>query len=386
MSPVLVSAAFTIGLFAVILLLLRPGYWINDDLKIAWLLGGYPGDAGPSPFPVHSNVLVGLLLIPFFVIAGTWNWFSIFLTLTNALSIFGLLYVSTCMTRLRLPRLLGWFTVVLASALLILEISYTVSAFLASLAGICLVWTSAQHDAPSHREAMAGIALVVLGSLIRLQMLAVAVVIAVPPLILAGTRTRRFAVLLTAAGLCALGAYGLGRLYVRTRPDWNAFFAYTQVRQTIHDSHRLFNVHGQIRRVGWTPNDQELFARWFFPDADLYSYDHLQYLEQHVSPYSQDLGTTLTAWLPGIMGGRNTPYVALIIGAVIFSGGAGLKVRKYLALVVALLMVLALNAGFAIAYKNPDYVQAASLAGCLIVSALVLCAEFDRRLGQWPIS
>ncbi len=158
------AAALTAGLFAVVLWVLHPGYWINDDLKIAWLLAGYPGGGGASPFSVYSNTLVGLVLLPLFRLAGSRNWFSILLALTNALSTATLLYIGLSRIRRYLVRLTVCGMLVLAVGLLILEISYTVTAFLASFAGIFLVWASAQRPDLNRNEALVGCSLIVLGS------------------------------------------------------------------------------------------------------------------------------------------------------------------------------------------------------------------------------
>ncbi len=376
----LVAMALTAALFALVLGILRPGYWINDDLKIAWLLAGYPGGGGASPFPVYSNALVGLALLPLFELVGSPNWFSILLELINALSTATLFYIGLSGIRRHPHRLMACAMLVLAVGLLILEVTYTVTAFLASFSGICLVWASLQHPEPSRNEALVGSGLIVLGSLIRLEMLPIAAAVAVPGFLLEGARRTRFLVWLACGGLAVLGTYGFSRLYVRANPEWNAFYAYSRVRGSIHDSHRLFNVHAQIRRVGWTPNDQELFARWFFPDPALYSYDHLRYLEQNVSPYSRDLVATVGAWLKDFVGGRNTPYVVSVFGTFLLALALGLSARTHLALVAALLAAFGVNAGFAFWHKDPDYVQACTLAACLM-----MCGFFvGRQLEQHP--
>jgi hypothetical protein len=379
-EPALLAAMLTAFLFLSVFSLLRPGYWINDDLKIAWLLAGYPGEKAPSPFPLHSSVIIGLILLPLFKSAAAQNWFTILLAATNALSISAMLYLVMRATRPPSIRILGCVIVLLTMALFVLQLTFTITAFLASLAGICLMSQSGDDTHRQKAEALAGIALVFLGSLIRLQMLPVALLVAVPSMFLAD-RPRRQIVLLTVAGLAVLAAYAFGRIYMRANPDWNLFFAYTQVRQSIHDSHRLFNVHGEVRRIGWTPNDQELFARWFFPDADLYSFDHLRYLEDRVSPYTQDLGSTLADWLPSLVRGRNAAYLIMTFGVLIWASSLALPIRRYLALAAPMLIAIGLNAGFAVTYKNPDYVQACTLAAGLVIAPVLLNFDRQPRLG-----
>lgn len=377
-SPAILAVVLTGALLIVIVALLRPGYWINDDLKIAWLLSGYPAAGSPIPFAVHSNVLVGLFLLPLFRFAGSRNWFSISLELTNALATAVLVYLSISAFRRLRHRLAAGSLVLALMALFVLEVSYTISAFLASLAGFLLVWTGTQRRTSDGAEVFAGIAMVVLGSLIRFEMLLLAAAISLAPLFFLTTQLRRFAAVLAVAAFAVFGGYAFNRLYVRTRPDWNAFYAYTQVREEIHDTHRLSNVHGQIRRIGWTPNDQELFARWHYPDPVIYSYEHLTYLKEKVSPFSQNVTATLAEWFPQFLGGRNTAYLVVIVG--IFAWGAALRLddRRQLAVAGTALAAFLANAALVIVYKNPDYVQACTIAAAAFLAAPILGSDLER--------
>jgi hypothetical protein len=377
--PSVLALLLTGATLFVVLGFLRPGYWINDDLKIAWLLAGYPAAGDPIPFAVHSNVLVGLLLVPLFNYAGSINWFAIFLELTNAVSAAILVYLAMSAFRQPRQRLIAGLVVLGGMALFFLEVSFTISAFLASLAGFVLVWTSTQHPTLRRGHALAGIAMVLLGSVIRLEMLLMATAISLPPLLFLSIRLRRFVSILAIIGFVVFAAYALGRLYVRARPDWNTFYAYTQVREQIHDTHRLANVHGQIRRIGWTPNDQELFARWHYPDQSTYSYEHLAYLQEKVSPFSQNPGATLAAWFPQMLGGRNTPYLVVLLGILAWAASQQLDYRRQFALAGTALAAIAIDAALAIVYKNPDYVQACTVAAAALLAAPLLRPDEVRR-------
>ena len=171
-----------------------------------------------------------------------------------------------------------------------LRITFTSTAGLACSAGLIAILAGATK-AKEEKTAMAiGIGLTVMGSLIRIEMLAIAAPLA---LVYAGTLHRtvlwRPAVMaLACAGLLVFLGYAFDRLYVRAHPDWNAFYAYNKAAQAIQDSHRLENMHTEIRRIGWSKNDQEVFARYFYPDPDTYSLERLQYLVDQVPGFSQN--------------------------------------------------------------------------------------------------
>jgi len=67
-----------------------------------------------------------------------------------------------------------------------------------------------------------------------------------------------------ATSIACLSVVIFDRLYIRTHPDWNYFYAYTRVRQacTTATGFQPSWSDSKDRMVG---NDQELFARWHFP-------------------------------------------------------------------------------------------------------------------------
>ena len=167
---------------------------------------------------------------------------------------------------------------------------------------------------------------------------------------------------------------------MRTHPNWNAFAAYTDVRGSLHDSHRLSNVHSQIRRIGWTPNDQELFARWFYPDALQYSYDHLAFLRDNVAPFSQNPVATLAASFPAFATDRNLPYLLLSVGIVLLGIRLDTEMRWLLALGSPLLIAVVVNAVLTVVYKDPSYVQSCTLAAGVLLTAPRVASKSERRL------
>ncbi|MFH1186444.1 MAG: hypothetical protein V1755_15650 [Chloroflexota bacterium] len=373
-SPQATASLITALFFGLCLLILRPGYWINDDLKIIWSVAGYPGGGETNPFMIHSNVLLGFLLAPLYALHTTLNWEIYLFALINACSIWVVLYLILSGSTSSDYRLRAVAAVLASGAILVLSITYTVTAALASLAGICLVLASANPRTSSWRwPALGGIALMLVGSLIRIQMLilAVALVVVAMPWIGRELNWRR----LLPVGLLTISVlgscYAFDRLYVRAHPEWNTYYAYNRIRQKLHDAHRLNNLHTQIRRVGWTGNDQELFARWFYPDADRYSYDHLSYLVERTSGMSQDPAGTLEAFARRLIeldaGGRVLIMIAMAWW--LFSGAWSRRLIWSMLTVWA--TALALNFLLALAYKNPDYVVASTIAASLMFSMML---------------
>ena len=179
------------------------------------------------------------------------------------------------------------------------------------------------------------------------------------------------------ASLLVAASYATDKLYVRSFPEWHAFYAYDQVRENLHDAHRLVNLHNQIRHVGWSRNDQELFAHWFFPDARIYSFDHLKYLVQNTAGTSQDLAGTVRSFAESVALPRNVVYLlfmlAIGIWAVWGSGGPARTWTSFLPCLAALTANLIL----VWAYKDPAYVLISTLAGSAACTVVLLGLRAD---------
>ena len=382
LSPCVAAAITTAAFFCLALFVLRPGYWINDDLKIIWNIAGYPGARDPQPFIIFSNVLLGLMLAPLYGLRTPVNWYVLFLTIVNVSSIWALVHLAFTPRRQPASRLLGGTVVLAGVATLTLNITYTVSAFLATLAGMCLVYASAQREAGRWQgPAFCGVMLVFVGSLIRQQMCALALVVALPGMLIAAgsTRCRRLLLVVAASSMMVFLGYLVDRLYVRAAPDWNAFYAYTRVAQSLHDSHRLNNVHAQIRRIGWTPNDQELFARWFYPDQSLYSVERLRYLVDKVAPTTQDAWGSVLGFLITVASVQFVSYSLWMIAMVLHMFAEGTSRRLFAAVTSAWMMALAENLGLSLLYKDPSYVLASTLAGSLALGPVFLALSSESR-------
>jgi len=204
------------------------------------------------------------------------------------------------------------------------------------------------------------------------------VALALPPLLAAAffihraLQPRRIALALALSGMLVFGGYALDRLYVRAHPEWNAFYFYNQTAMQIQDSHRLENMDFEIRHIGWSGNDQELFARYFFPDAGTYSIDRLRFLVDKIPGIGQDWLYTAGAFLERVKSERAAPpLLACAAAAFLLLGLGGSAVGKIARPLVAA-AALAENLALMFIYKNPDYVLLSSLANAAILSALVL--------------
>src|ERR1700690_224332 len=140
-------AAFfcTLAFFTIFLFLFHPGYGINDDLKIIWLVVGYPG-GNPVPFLVYSNVLLGLILTPLYALHTIINWEILGFVATNFLSVWVFLYIVLSHSSQTRQKIFGIMVILACDAYFILNITFTTIAAFTCLSGICLILASARSS------------------------------------------------------------------------------------------------------------------------------------------------------------------------------------------------------------------------------------------------
>ncbi len=198
------------------------------------------------------------------------------------------------------------------------SLQFTSTAFIAAQAGIFLLWLAARrranknlsqnrpqtggqaHFAPktpqnepvpdgsgigSKSQAAvlgplcAAVAMIVLAGLIRLESLGLAFLVATPLFGLLAFHGSRKALILVAAAtslawLLVLAAANFNRASYEGDPIWSRFYAYNELRCKFNDyewtSYTPETAH-VFTAVGWTRNDHDILARWFFDDPELYS-------------------------------------------------------------------------------------------------------------------
>lgn len=366
------SALVTAAFFALCLGILHPGYAINDDIKIIAIAAGYPG-VQPSPFLIFSNVLLGFLLVALYSLPSAVNWEIALFLVVDAISLCTLLYFIFSSTGSRALRGLGALLLLACAAYYPLRITFTSAAGLACVVGLTAILTGAFRGRESRVIMGLGVGLTFFGSLIRLEMLAIGVPLALTYALMLrkSINGRAASVALMSAAMLVLTGYGVDRLYVRAHADWQAFYAYTKAAQSIQDSHRLENLHTEIRRIGWSKNDQEVFARYFYPDAETFSLEKLQYLAARVPGTSQNLGYVMEAFAQRLLARRAVLALLVCLAALMLT----LENRASLsaAWIVPFFAATALGINLVLMgiYKSPDYVLFSTLGNAAMLSLTI---------------
>jgi hypothetical protein len=382
-SPALTSLIITAVFFAFILFVLHPGYWINDDLAIVWNMLGYPGTLAPTPFMVYGNVLLGMVLSALYGLQIAVNWQMVVLTLLNACAVWGFLFVLLSSNLAVGYKAAGALIMLAAASPIVLNITFTITAALAGLSGMCLVLTAADLRRTSWiAPACAGVALIVAGSLVRIQMAVLMPILAYPVFLALGSYVdlRRLMALTAAALGLAAGCFAFDAAYVRSSPDWQAFYSFNAVAAKLQDSHRLENLGDLGRQVGWTENDVLLYRNWFMVDESLNSRQKIQYLVEHTQGTSGNPRRMVSFFLERMeTSAAGAAYLMCLLGLVWWTAESGREERQTWYVALILLAASALNILLGWAYKDPDYVLLGTFGGSVLVAVGLLATGTERK-------
>jgi hypothetical protein len=378
--PAATSFLATSVFFAAFLAILRPGYGTDDDIQMIATVAGYMGGKA-FPFLIWSNDLLGTVLSFFYASKPTINWEIWLFVAVHFFSIWALIELIVSRSMTAGIKAFGVLVILFGDAYFLLNLTYTTVSAIGSISGFCLLLTAAQ----SPRMLKGGqfffaIVLIVVGSLVRLESTGLVLAIMIPGLIVCRgffpIRNLGVAIAMTAA--LVLACYAIRLAYLRLFPDWNNFYIYAVTRSMLQDTPRLANVDGRIRDVHWTTNDLNMFARWFFPDAQTYSLQNLQYLVGHVSTRRPTILNRLLLFSRHLLDETILPYTLLVLltwMGLLFHGFASKKV--VISACLTLLVTLAINGYLLWTIRLPDYV---------LLSSLEASAIFTLFIGYWTDS
>lgn len=311
-TPFLFSLLAVFVLLAIAVAAFQPSYETNDDVFMTMIVSGQGFCPAPDEHLVFSNVIIGHALKRLYTAWPNLPWYGCYLLFVHYWAQVAILYCALTAdseggTKVARPRLVLYLVYFFLVELPLLSyLQFTSTAFLAAVGGILLLLLAmrrtCQWDTVALPRAMAVLLLLVAG-LIRFESLAVALLLAAPlGLLFARQATRRT---LAAAGMAAAVAAMLltvttayNRMSYEHDPRWNGFFSYNQLRVKFNDycwTSYSPQTAAVFSAVGWSKNDHEMIARWFFDDPVVYSEAHLRAIVE-AYPWKSERSTTGYYW------------------------------------------------------------------------------------------
>lgn len=309
---------------------LQSQFLVNDDSALMLASDGSLWGS-PTPDLVYTNPTIGLILaILGRAIPGV-PWYTLMLDMI----MFVTLAVVVAMWRHRLPAgadhewlIMGVF-MVSVQAWIWTNLSFTASAIL--LAGVGALLMAHQID-DSGRDALLrsllGGSMIGFSIWLRWASALGALILIVPYLVaVTGTKVRWKALLPGAMVAMLFFGVGAGTTWYRYHdsPVWQDYFEYNSARSEIHDSARRFHI-GEpdvLASTGWDGNDAQLFSRWYFPDKNVFSYEHLQAAVNSSTGQFSASGAISKAWHNQYKQVIVAVAASIVLAALMLSRGRG---------------------------------------------------------------
>ncbi len=352
-------------------------YTTNDDATIANIAAGA---YGPDRIHlVYVNILLGLLLRPWYALAGGVNWYMVLQLTLVLLSCAALLYLA--MERLGTSRGLcvAGGAILLLSPLFFYSIQYVKTSGLCAAAGILLILSSWTKRC---KRTWFGLFLVWMAGLLRWDMFCAAGGLSAALFVcrfFSLEKDEKWRAVGTMA-LLLLPAFlfkGIDTLAYKLDPAWNAYTEYNAARTEFSDFKSLHMPEGNpFTEEGISDTDLGMLLSWDFCDGAVFPAQRVQKLADMLpgQSFRQVIRTTLRTGAEMIYG---KPYRAALALAI-FAGLLLLKWnRKSLAFWgVGLLLGLEI---FYLTLRGrfPHYVEAA-LQLCAVPMFLAAMAQ-----GEW---
>jgi hypothetical protein len=375
--PFWLSVAAVVALTSLAVAVYTPHYDTNDDVSMHLVAAGLVFGDRPDEHLMYSNVLIGLPLKVLYGAYPALPWYGLYHYATLIAA-----SVAVCFALLKInPTAPGAVAVLLVLVLAVLPclvgLQFTKTAFLASFAGLLLVLAPLRGAAPWPKAAdAAGVALLVLGSLVRFESFLMAFAIAAPVAVAAAIgaprRALRRAALPGAAAVLAVALNAYNRDYYARSTGWETFYAYNALRANFTDYMRYVytNESGPaFQAAGWQQVDVDMMRNWFFADPDRYSLGKLQEIVA-TAPVMPPLPAGVALYAVAINLPRFPDLIELLVAAACPPLLAGGGWRRFALPAVLVVVSVGLTVGLVVFYWLPVRVAFCLFSGALVASAM----------------
>jgi len=267
--PWVLSLLLCVAILGTALAMGTPCFSACDDGGLIGIASGaLVSNGDPSPYLIHTNILIGHLLANAFWCYRGFNWYTALQYLAMFLGMWAIVY------RLLLPRarVMGIFISLLILLLFgvfyFLRPTFTITAAVAATGGAALLCPTSMRKGPmAWRQAVASVLLLTLGGLIRIHSFYLVAAFVIP-LAFAGFFLRRRYIattpfLVAFAVIFAAQTYNL--FCYRSIDEFKTYMRIDRIRRRFHDypySSDPKKVIPACAKVGWSLNDYRLFAAW----------------------------------------------------------------------------------------------------------------------------
>lgn len=300
MTAFVINAVF----LTLVLIFCEVKYETSDDYIMAAIISGAYGGV-PNPHMIFINILWGYFLLPFYYMFPQVSWYLIAQLLLCFCSFVSITYVMLKRMGIEMGVMLSILLITFFSNDAYIVMQFTKTAILAVMSGsILFLWALFYGDRNKNKELILGGILVVIGSLIRFDVIYIAGGFLIVILVIEIGKILKIKqiciwkrmVNIAVSGIIliggALGAEMIDIAIYNSNPEYAFFREYGKLRGDIVDSrdYGYEVLEEQFKQIGLSKNDYTLLRTWNFADPQFYNLEMLQAADRIIKEYQSSLG------------------------------------------------------------------------------------------------
>jgi hypothetical protein len=305
----------SIGLVFLLCSISSPIFETNDDVHLSMIAHGYGIATGGSPRLVYSNVLWGYFIR---LVPEIWGVLGYSLITLGIVVVVGAVVIrSVLATGIGIAGATAVLTLVVARAVLVPQ--YTINAGLLMVAAV-VCWHRFDRQESGGRLALcAGCLLAYCSFLVRTHEFVLVLGVALPLLPWRSFWLRRDAKVALILLVVAIGASSILDHFAYRGEEWVQFNRFNAVRIPYNDygaAEHLKDRPEILRHYGYTANDVDLIADWYFEDPKIADPEKLQSMLRELGPLAFQAGSLEKAWKGVSELGSSDKLLPIVLAAV----------------------------------------------------------------------
>lgn len=294
-SPFIASLLWMAALFAIAIAVHTPAFETNDDVVMSMIASGTGASTQPDEHLVFTSFAIGLLLKNLYTLFPVVPWYGLYLVSIHYLSHVAVLYALLKWRYSRAAVFCYYILFATVGVQLMSRLQFTSTAVWSTECGILLAFTglAMRRDGESRigfRMIVSGLALTVLGSLVRFDSYIAAFSISMIPMVLllwwqdrsVAPAKRVWPIAMLAVVLSSITAFGMHaahQRYYNSDPAWREFLVFNPYRVKFNDycwTRYTDETKPVFDGVHWSENDHDMIRNQYFDDPQVFGRQTLQ--------------------------------------------------------------------------------------------------------------
>lgn len=280
----------------------------DDSVMMSIASGGY-GEY--SSYIVFSNIFYAKVIVTLNAYVGRINWYFAIQFAVVFFSFVSITYVLLKKFTYKLGVVLGTCFLICFSYELYVTYQFTKSAAIATAAGCFILFYFLESEKIKKRWIFSGIALIVVGSLIRfyafLAVMGVFFILGIIRIILHLKNKQKKRVVLYLCSFfiavsISFGFYIIDKSIYNNQPEWKEYKEYNSLRSQIRDYPIPVyeDNKAEYAKIGMSRNDYENMMQWNIGDTDYYTVDLFEKI-LNISPENSEEAKEDSTFLNGVL-------------------------------------------------------------------------------------